>query len=79
MPLEAELSFSSDLYVRAAIDASAEAFGDLADVTVDAPPGAGAIIVRFANVRDDVADAIVDEFCNHALAGTIEHRRLAEV
>ncbi|MCB9657947.1 MAG: HxsD-like protein [Polyangiales bacterium] len=79
MPLEAELTFSTDLYVRSAIDASAEAFAALADVTVDAPEGAAAIVVRFANVREDVEDAIADEFCNHALAGTIEHRRLAEV
>jgi hypothetical protein len=79
MPPESEVTFSSDLYVRAAIDASAAAFGELAKVSVQGAPGDGSIVVRFADIREDLADAFADEFCNHVLAGTIEHRRLAEV
>jgi len=79
MPPEAEVQFSSDLYVLAAVQASALAFGELAKVSVESPAGSATIIVRFAEVQADVADALPDEFCNHVLAGTIEHRRLAEV
>jgi hypothetical protein len=52
----------------------------LAKVSVTVPaPDSGTVIVRFADIQPDVADAIADEFCNHVLAGTIEHRRLAAV
>ena len=79
MPPEAEVQLSSDLYVMAVTE-SARAFGDLAKVSITVPaPDSGTIIVRFADIQPDVADAIADEFCNHVLAGTIEHRRLAAV
>lgn len=74
-----EVAFSADLYVLAAIEESVAAFGELAKLSVDATAEASTIIVRYSDVREDVADAFADEFCNHALAGTIEHRRLAEV
>jgi hypothetical protein len=80
MPPDAEVQFSSDLYVMAAVTESARAFGELAKVSITVPaPDSGTIIVRFADIQPDVADAIADEFCNHVLAGTIEHRRLAAV
>ena len=78
MPPESELHFSADLYVLAAIRESAAAFSELAQVSVEANPGNPVIVVRFSDVREDVADALADEFCNHALAGTIEHRRVDE-
>lgn len=78
MPPESELQFSADLYVLAAIRDSAAAFGELATVSVEAVPGNPVIVVRFSDVRADVADALADEFCNHALAGTIEYRRVDE-
>lgn len=79
MPPETEVQFSSDLYVLEAVTDSARAFGELATVTVESAPGGSTIIVRFSEVQEDVADALADEFCNHVLAGTIEHRRLAAV
>lgn len=80
MPPDAEVLLSADLYVMAAVTESARAFGELARVSVTAPePGTGTIIVRFTDIQPEVADAIEDEFCNHVLAGTIEHRRLAAV
>lgn len=79
MPPESEVHFSSDLYVLAAVNDSARAFGELATVTVESAPGGSTIIVRFSEVKEDVADALADEFCNHVLAGTIEHRRVAAV
>ncbi len=78
MPPESELQFSADLYAIAAIRGSAAAFGELATVSVEAAPGSPVIVVRFSDVREDVADALADEFCNHALAGTIEYRRVDE-
>ena len=78
MPPEGELHFSADLYALHAVRSSAAAFAELATFTVEAKPGDPVIVVRFSDVREDVADALADEFCNHALAGTIEHRRVVE-
>lgn len=76
MPPDSEVHFSADLYLLSAVRESAAAFAELASVSVEANPGDQVIVVRFADVRPDVADALADEFCNHALAGTIEHRRV---
>lgn len=76
---ETEVRFSSELYAIEAVNDSARAFGDLAHFSIETAPSGADIIVRFSDVREDVVDALADEFCNHVLAGTIEHRRVAAV
>ena len=78
MPPE-PITFAADLYSVEAVRATAEAFSGLATIRVDVPESGAVATVVFDDVREDVADAIVDEFCNHALAGTVERRRASAV
>jgi len=63
------ISFARSLYHPQAIRAAAEAFAELASITVEA--GDDETAVQIAEPDPDVADVIVDEFCNYALSETI--------
>ena len=71
------ITFDLGIYELDAVRATIAAFAGLATFVLDEDSAASAVTVRFEDVRDDVRDAIHDEFCNHALAGTVERRRLA--
>ena len=71
------ITFDTGLYELGAVRATAEAFAGLASISLHEDAAAKTVTVRFDEVREDVRDAIHDEFCNHALAGTVERRRLA--
>lgn len=67
-------AFPKSLYVRPAVDAALEAYGELANLTLDTSDDAWT--VNFADVDTDFApDLLANEFANYVLAETINRRR----
>lgn len=70
------LSFARSLYQPAAVQAAAEAYGELARITV-LPEEENAVVVEISDPHPDLAGELVDAFCNHVLFETIRHHRAA--
>ena len=68
-----ELSLPRSLYDASAVEATVEAYNELA--TFDVKLVDDAIMVTINDPDPDVADIIVDEFCNHALSETIRSKQ----
>ncbi len=67
------ISFARSLYSPDAINAAIEAFAGLATFSVQLADDA--VEVTLSDADADVADVLLDEFCNHALAQSIEFAR----
>lgn len=71
-----EVSLHRSLYDAGAVEAVASLYAGVARVTV--LPAEHELTVRFEQVDPDVADVLVDHFCNHVLAETVVRRNQAE-
>lgn len=71
-----EVSLHRSLYDGGAVEAVASLYAGVAQVTV--LPSEHEVTVRFEQVDPDVADVVVDHFCNHALVETVVRRNQAE-
>ena len=67
------VAFDCSLYSTEAVEAAAEAYGELAKIEVT--PSAEAVVVTLDDIADEDAQMIVHAFCNHALYETIARRR----
>ncbi len=70
---EATVTLSRSLYDPEATRMAARSFARLAEIEVQVEETD--LVVRFRRIHPKVADRIVDHFCNHALARTIEAAR----
>ena len=70
---EQTIEFSRSLYDPEAIDEAVAAFGALATFAVVATEAH--VRVTMSEPDPDVADVLVDELCNHALAHTVSRHR----
>lgn len=69
---DATLRLRRSLYTRAALNATTEAYGELATITVRTD--GDYYSVDFASIDPDVESVLTREFANFALAETIEGR-----
>lgn len=74
--MTAEVLLHRSLYEPQAIDEVAALYGGVARLTVE--PLDHELRVRFDEVDPDVADVLVDHFCNHVLARTVVMRNQSE-
>lgn len=65
--------FHRSLYDVAAIEAAAQAYEPLANITLHVSEHD--VRADIADIDERVADRLVDAFCNHALFTTISQRR----
>ncbi len=65
--------FARDLYSPAGVQAAVDAYGELATFEVELKDDE--IVVSISEPDPDIADALVDEFLNHALHETITRHR----
>ena len=63
------LDFSRSLYLPEAVQAAADAFAELASLTVS--PHEGGVLVSISDPDPELADVLADELANHALHETI--------
>lgn len=73
---ERTVVFSPRLYELEAVRLSAERFA--ADATIRIVEEDAGIRVSFSQQDDEIADDLVDSFCNHALFETVRRRRARE-
>ncbi|MCB9778820.1 MAG: hypothetical protein H6742_09675 [Alphaproteobacteria bacterium] len=77
MPAEAQtIELHGSLYDLAAVRELAGQYGGVARLSLE--EGDHAVTVRFDDIDTDVADVLVDHFCNHALVETVRRNSQAE-
>jgi hypothetical protein len=67
------VSFARDLYSAEAVAEAVQAYAGLARFEV--LQGGADVVVEIREPDPDVADVLVDEFCNHVLNQTVARRR----
>jgi hypothetical protein len=67
------IAFDRSLYSPEAVEAAAEAYGELAKIEVTSSDGALVAVLDGIDVED--ARTVVHAFCNHVLHETIARRR----
>ena len=67
------LVFDHSLYSATEVEGAVEAFGHLANFTLE--KGEGASTVTITDIQDDYADMLVDAFANYALEASIVANR----
>jgi len=69
----AALAFSRDLYAAEAVDEAVRAYAGLARFAVS--QGGADVLVEVSEPDPEVADVLLDEFCNHVLNETVRLRQ----
>jgi hypothetical protein len=67
------VAFDRSLYSPEAVEAAAQAYGELAKI--DVTPSADAVVAVIDQVADEDVRMVVHGFCNHVLHETIARRR----
>jgi hypothetical protein len=65
--------FDRELYLSEAVDAAAEAYGEIAKIEVT--PSTDTVVVVIDQVAEEDLRTVVHAFCNHVLHETITRRR----
>jgi len=71
--MPAEILFDRSLYLPEAVQAAAAAYADYAAITLE--PSGNALKATITAHDAELAEAVVNGFCNHALHETILRRR----
>lgn len=77
MPAEPQtICLHGSLYDLSAVQELVGQYGGVARISVES--GDHSVTLSFADVDEDVADVVVDHFCNHALVETVRRNSQAE-